>query len=75
MAKKIQKTRGRRKASTRFGRRRHVPDIKPERYADGLPFNEVQYLECKLILRANHFTVAGDQREGFIVSGFEQLRS
>jgi hypothetical protein len=29
--------------------------IKPGRYADGMPFNEVQYLECKLILRPNHF--------------------
>lgn len=56
MAKKIDKTDGKRKASIRFGRRRHVPDIKPGHYADGMPFNEVQYLECKLILRPNHFT-------------------
>ncbi|HVO25764.1 MAG TPA: hypothetical protein VMW56_19270 [Candidatus Margulisiibacteriota bacterium] len=33
-----------------------MPDIKPGRYADGMPFNEVQYLECKIILRPNHFT-------------------
>ena len=33
-----------------------MPDIKPGRYADGIPFNEVQYLECKIILRPNHFT-------------------
>ena len=35
---------------------RRVPDIKPGKYADGLPYHEVQYLECKLILRPNHFT-------------------
>jgi hypothetical protein len=56
MTKKIEKTHGKRKPSIRFGRRRHVPDIKPGQYADGMPFNEVQYLECKLILRPNHFT-------------------
>jgi hypothetical protein len=33
-----------------------IPDLKPGRYADGLPLNEIQYLECKLILRPNHFT-------------------
>ena len=37
-------------------KRKRVPDIKPGKYADGLPFHEVQYLECKLILRPNHFT-------------------
>jgi hypothetical protein len=40
----------------RFGRSRHIPEIKPGRYADGIPFNRVQYLECKIILRPNHFT-------------------
>ena len=40
----------------RIGRARRIPDIKPGRYADGLPLNEVQYLECKIILRPNHFT-------------------
>jgi|SRR5215469_1127715 len=55
MAKKIEKSDRKRKA-IRYGRGRHVPDIKPGQYADGLPFNEVQYLECKLILRPNHFT-------------------
>jgi hypothetical protein len=33
-----------------------IPIVKPGRYADGLPLNEIQYLECKLILRPNHFT-------------------
>lgn len=35
---------------------RRVPALKPGKYADGLPLHEVQYLECKLILRPNHFT-------------------
>ncbi|MFN8643569.1 MAG: hypothetical protein U0802_18610 [Candidatus Binatia bacterium] len=43
-------------APKRIGRARRVPDIKPGRYADGMPYNEVQYLEAKLILRPNHFT-------------------
>ena len=33
-----------------------VPEIKPGKYADGMPYNEVKYVECKLILRPNHFT-------------------
>ena len=33
-----------------------IPDLKPGKYADGLPLHEVRYLECKLILRPNHFT-------------------
>jgi len=56
MGKKIEKTRSKSRAPERFGRRRHVPDIKPGQYADGLPLNEVEYIECKLILRPNHFT-------------------
>jgi hypothetical protein len=32
-----------------------IPEVKPSRYADGLPLNEIQYLECKIILRPNHF--------------------
>jgi len=39
--------------STWVGR---VPQIKQGKYADGLPFNDVQYLSCKLILRPNSFT-------------------
>ncbi|HXF16706.1 MAG TPA: hypothetical protein VN496_06860, partial [Burkholderiales bacterium] len=34
----------------------NVPQIKPGTYADGIPFSELQYLACKLILRPNHFT-------------------
>lgn len=41
--------------SKRIGRARRVPDIRPGRYADGMPYHEVQYLECKLILRPNPF--------------------
>ena len=33
-----------------------LPELKPGKYADGLPLHEIQYLECKLILRPNHFT-------------------
>jgi hypothetical protein len=35
---------------------KRVPDLKPGTYADGLPLHEVQYLQCKLILRPNKFT-------------------
>ena len=56
MPKKVKTKPRRQKASKRIGRARRVPDIKPGRYADGLPLNEVQYLECKIILRPNHFT-------------------
>ena len=33
-----------------------LPTLKPGKYADGLPLHEIQYLECKIILRPNHFT-------------------
>src|SRR5215468_6919895 len=33
-----------------------IPVLKPGKYADGMPLHEVRYLECKLILRPNHFT-------------------
>lgn len=32
-----------------------VPQLKPGTYADGLPFDELRYLSCKLVLRPNHF--------------------
>src|SRR5215475_8773662 len=32
-----------------------IPMLKPGRYADGLPFHEMQYLCCKLVLRPNRF--------------------
>jgi hypothetical protein len=35
---------------------KRVPDLKPGVYADGLPLHEVQYLQCKLLLRPNQFT-------------------
>lgn len=56
MRKRMKINSRRRKESKRIGRARRIPDIKPGRYADGMPFNEVQYLECKIILRPNHFT-------------------
>src|SRR5262249_7135477 len=33
-----------------------VPELKAGKYADGMPLNEVRFLECKLILKPNHFT-------------------
>jgi hypothetical protein len=33
----------------------HIPLLKPGRYDDGLPFHEMQYLCCKLVLRPNRF--------------------
>ncbi len=34
----------------------NVPQIRQGTYSDGLPFNEVKYLCCKLILKPNRFT-------------------
>ena len=39
-----------------IGRARRMPELKPGKYSDGLPLDEVKYLECKLILKPNHFT-------------------
>jgi hypothetical protein len=61
-----------------------VPHIKQGTYADGLPFDEVKYLCCKLILKPNHFTSreslfefgdvlrapAGEHGVGFTRKGF-----
>ena len=38
------------------GRSSQVPALRPGRYSDGLPLDEVRYLECKLILKPNRFT-------------------
>lgn len=35
-----------------------VPELKPGKYSDGHPLDEVQYLECKLILKPDRFTSA-----------------
>jgi hypothetical protein len=43
------------KAAAEPGR---VPDLKPGKYSDGHPLDEVQYLECKLILKPDRFTSA-----------------
>src|SRR5215831_11965463 len=56
MRRSVSTKRRRPKEPQRIGRAKRLPDIKPGRYADGMPFNEVQYLECKIILRPNHFT-------------------
>ncbi|HTY43329.1 MAG TPA: hypothetical protein VMH79_15775 [Thermoanaerobaculia bacterium] len=53
MAKKASRPEAARKSTEPV---RRVPPLKPGKYADGMPLHEVQYLECKLILRPNHFT-------------------
>jgi len=35
-----------------------VADVTPRKYSDGHPLDEVHYLECKLILKPDHFTAA-----------------
>ena len=54
MAKKASRPEAAKKNSANPVRR--VPLLKPGKYADGMPLHEVRYLECKLILRPNHFT-------------------
>ena len=34
----------------------YLPRVMPGKYADGIPYDQLRYLECKLILRPNHFT-------------------
>ena len=55
MAKQTPKKLGA-KDSDRKGEEREVPRLKPGKYTDGLPLDEIQYLECKLILKPNRFT-------------------
>src|SRR5215471_17512218 len=33
-----------------------VSDLKPGQYVDGSPLDDIQYLECKLILKTDEFT-------------------
>ncbi|HEY6982596.1 hypothetical protein [Reyranella sp.] len=33
-----------------------LPQVRPGKYADGMPFDQIGYLECKIILKPNHFT-------------------
>jgi hypothetical protein len=35
---------------------KRAPDLKPSKYADGLPLHQVKYLQCKLILKPNKFS-------------------
>src|SRR5215475_1949185 len=37
-------------------RRNRVADLKPGQYNDGSPLDDIQYLECKLILKTDEFT-------------------
>ena len=58
-----------------------LPDLKPckpGKYADGLPFNEIQYLECKLILQPESLHVAQEPvrlRQGHAPAGRSRARS
>jgi hypothetical protein len=54
--KTTEKKTTRKKTTGKKSRLTQFLDVKPGKYADGLPLNEIQYLECKLILRPNHFT-------------------
>jgi hypothetical protein len=49
--------RAREEAAGRPGPR--IPELRPGKYADGMPLHDVRYLECKLILKPNHFTSRG----------------
>jgi len=44
--------------ATTYSVRDLVPDLKRGQYSDGHPLDEVQYLECKLILKPDRFTSA-----------------
>jgi hypothetical protein len=43
--------------TTQVGRGRNI-ELRPGTYSDGHPLDEVQYLECKLILKPDRFTAA-----------------
>jgi len=49
--------------SERLGFPDRVPDLKPGTYKDGKPLHEVQFLECKIILKPERFTSAKTFRE------------
>ena len=44
--------------ATHDSRLSRVANLKPGQYSDGHPLDEVQYLECKLILKPDRFTAA-----------------
>jgi len=43
------------KADT-VARSNFLPTLKAGKYTDGLPLDQIKYLECKIILKPNHFT-------------------
>ena len=43
--------------TAQVGRGRNI-ELQPGTYSDGHPLDEVQYLECKLILKPDSFTAA-----------------
>lgn len=52
----------------------HAPEIQPGTYSDGHPFDQVHYLESKLILRPERFTSVKSFREfaGFVRSAAKE---
>jgi hypothetical protein len=44
------------KVNSEENQRERVLDLKPGTYSDGHPVDEVHYLECKLILKPDHFS-------------------
>jgi hypothetical protein len=57
------------KAKMSDPRTERVADLKPGQYADGSPLHDVQYLECKLILKTDEFTSpAGFRKYGKLVA-------
>lgn len=42
--------------SSDAGEPKHVAGIVPGKYSDGTLFDDIHYLECKLILKPDHFT-------------------
>jgi hypothetical protein len=57
------------KAKMSDPRTERVAGLKPGQYADGSPLHDVQYLECKLILKPDEFTSpAGFRKYGKLVA-------
>ena len=44
--------------SSSAAKQRSIPGIRSSQYSDGHPLDEVQYLECKLILKPDRFVAA-----------------
>ncbi len=51
------------KQATKDPRTTRVADLQPGEYSDGSPLDDIQYLECKLILKPDRFTSAKGFKE------------